>query len=496
VGAYTYGGGGAPATCLTAAGASDFTYTVLGQVATAPWGTHTYDNSGRLVAIAGPKNATFTYDYTGSRVSTTFTAGATSHVRITPDPFYAIEDGTLIRYLFDGERLVARDADAAGRLYLHEDHLGSIVAFTDLGGNVIDEITYDAFGAVVSRTAAGATATIGFAGGEFDGATGLLYLKARYYHPHFGRFLSVDPLVQDVYTPIAWNAYAYCRNNPQSYIDPTGRSWWQILVGALAVLAIVALVVVSILTFGATAPLLVVAIGVVAGGIVGGIAAAQAGGDVGNIILGVLVGAAVGGWAAFASVFAGGAVASALGIKGSLVGAIVAGAVNGAINGAAVGFAAGFAGGKTTLDELLKKMALGALVGAVVGGALGGISYTFATSPAPTQSLSQQVQQAATQPAQGTGAGAGAAGSVPSGSPALPPPEINDPGQAFATVGQKYAMHVLSPVAEAAARYAFTSPFASTISILLVDGSAGVFDLGGGMWLLQKIGVQSVSGKF
>jgi RHS repeat-associated protein len=496
VGAYAYGAG-APATCLTSAGSATFTYTALGQVASSPWGTHAYDNLGRLTGIAGATNATFTYDYTGSRVSATFTTGAASHVRITPDPFYAIEDGTLVRYLFDGERLAARDSDAAGRAYLHEDHLGSIVAFSDGGGNVVDEIVYDAFGAVVARKATDATATIGFAGGELDPASGLLYLKARYYHPKFGRFLSVDPIVQDMFVPVAWNAYAYCRNNPQSYVDPTGRSWWQILVGALAVVAIVALTVVSILTFGATTPLLVVAIGLVAGGVVGGIAASQAGGDFGDILLGVLVGAAVGGWAAFASVFAGGAVASALGIKGTLLGAIAAGAINGAINGAAIGFAAGFAGGNTTLDSLLAKVALGALVGAIVGGALGGISYSFSTSPGPSQSLSQQVQQAATQPQpQIPGwSGSGYAANVPAG--ATPAPTvISDPTQAIESVGGKLAVQALTPVAEAAARAALISPFASAITIFVVDGATSTVELGVATWILQQIGVVTVSGKF
>ena len=150
----------------------------------------------------------------------------------------------------------------------------------------VDSIRYDPFGAVASRTPADATTPIGFAHGELDAAIGLLYLQARYYHPVYGRFISADPIVQDVFDPSAWNAYAYCRNNPQSYIDPTGRDWWQILVGALAVVAIVALVVLSVVTFGATTPLLVVGIGLVAGGIVGGIAAAQAGGDAGDILLG------------------------------------------------------------------------------------------------------------------------------------------------------------------------------------------------------------------
>ena len=40
LGALRYGEGGAPATCLTSAGAEHFTYTPLGQMADTPWGTH------------------------------------------------------------------------------------------------------------------------------------------------------------------------------------------------------------------------------------------------------------------------------------------------------------------------------------------------------------------------------------------------------------------------------------------------------------------------
>jgi RHS repeat-associated protein len=109
---------------------------------------------------------------------------------------------------------------------------------------------------------------VGFATGTLD-PIGLLYLQARYYHPHYGRFISPDPIVQDVFTPIAWNAYAYCRNNPQSYVDPTGREWWKILVGALAV---VALVVLAVVTFGAATPLSVsLGIAIIAGVVAGGV---------------------------------------------------------------------------------------------------------------------------------------------------------------------------------------------------------------------------------
>ena len=487
VGAYTYGGNGAPATCLTAAGAGAFTYTALGQMEQTPWGTQSFDPLGRLVSIAGPTTASFTYDYAGLRASASFTKGGVATTRLTPDPLYAIEDGTLVLYLFDGVRAVAREIDGGARTYLHEDHLGSIVRVTDATGAVVDAIRYDPFGAVASRTPPGGTTPIGFARGQLDGAIGLLYLEARYYHPVYGRFISPDPIVQDVFDPSAWNAYSYCRNNPQSYIDPTGRDWWQILVGVLAVVAIVALVVLSVVTFGATTPLLVVGIGLVAGGIVGGIAAAQAGGDAGDILLGVLVGAAVGGWASFAAIYAGGAVAAALGIKGTLLGAVTAGAVNGAINGAAIGFAAGFAGGHTTLDQILEKVALGALVGAVVGGALGGISYTWSNSPSPTQSPWQQAQKAL----QTTPPPAGATGGLPpSVAPPLPgPPPLNSVTGALEQTGQGLAMKAISPFAEAAARYALTSPFTAAVTTLLVDGTAGVTDLGYAMPILEWIGV-------
>jgi uncharacterized protein RhaS with RHS repeats len=45
--------------------------------------------------------------------------------------------------------------------------------------------------------------------------TGLQYLRARYYDPGIGRFLSQDPLP-------GGHAYAYVRNNPVRYVDPSG----------------------------------------------------------------------------------------------------------------------------------------------------------------------------------------------------------------------------------------------------------------------------------
>ena len=46
---------------------------------------------------------------------------------------------------------------------------------------------------------------------------------ARYYDPVLGRFITPDTIVQAPYDPQTLNRYAYCRNNPVKYIDPTGH---------------------------------------------------------------------------------------------------------------------------------------------------------------------------------------------------------------------------------------------------------------------------------
>ena len=69
-----------------------------------------------------------------------------------------------------------------------------------------------------------------FTGHERDllGSTGttahLDSMHARYYNPHLGRFLSVDPVVGEVGSSQSWNRYGYVRNNLLNLVDPTGRA--------------------------------------------------------------------------------------------------------------------------------------------------------------------------------------------------------------------------------------------------------------------------------
>jgi RHS repeat-associated protein len=63
-----------------------------------------------------------------------------------------------------------------------------------------------------------------FVGGTADATTGLIQLGARAYDPAAGRFVSVDPKL-NLADPQHLNAYAYGRNNPLAFPDPTGLYW-------------------------------------------------------------------------------------------------------------------------------------------------------------------------------------------------------------------------------------------------------------------------------
>lgn len=64
-----------------------------------------------------------------------------------------------------------------------------------------------------------------FTGYERDSETGLDFTGTRYYGSLMGRFTSPDDFWKDshVADPQSWNKYAYVRNNPLKYIDPTGE---------------------------------------------------------------------------------------------------------------------------------------------------------------------------------------------------------------------------------------------------------------------------------
>lgn len=58
---------------------------------------------------------------------------------------------------------------------------------------------------------------------EDEDTTGLYYLRARYYDPTIGRFISQDSYRGNLFDPLSLNRYIYCKNNPLKYVDPSGH---------------------------------------------------------------------------------------------------------------------------------------------------------------------------------------------------------------------------------------------------------------------------------
>jgi RHS repeat-associated protein len=89
------------------------------------------------------------------------------------------------------------------------------------GGGVSQDCANLAFGDGATCTAAG----VQFTGQVHDSATGLDNLKARYYSPMLGRFMTPDPAGLAAVNPNdtqTWNQYAYVAGTPLEATDPLG----------------------------------------------------------------------------------------------------------------------------------------------------------------------------------------------------------------------------------------------------------------------------------
>ncbi|NJO08060.1 MAG: RHS repeat-associated core domain-containing protein [Chloroflexaceae bacterium] len=89
-------------------------------------------------------------------------------------------------------------------------------------GTVAESYRYDAFGVLQHGSSAPGT-TYRYTGQQYDAATGLYSLRARYYQPADGRFLTRDTYPIDVQHPVELNRYGYTANNPVNGTDPSGE---------------------------------------------------------------------------------------------------------------------------------------------------------------------------------------------------------------------------------------------------------------------------------
>jgi RHS repeat-associated protein len=106
------------------------------------------------------------------------------------------------------------------RLYYFHDGLGSVRQLLDTTGQIETNYAYDPFGVPVMG--GDGSNLYQFTGEAWDAEVELLYLRARYYQPEVGRFITKDPWAGGVWRPSRLNRYVYVTNNPVNYMDPGG----------------------------------------------------------------------------------------------------------------------------------------------------------------------------------------------------------------------------------------------------------------------------------
>jgi len=198
---------------MTLAGGVSYDYDDNGNQVAAGSDTFDWDAENRLVETdIASTTGTYAYNGDGLRITRTIGGSGASYVwDLNASLPVVLQDTDGNRYVY-GLDLLTRIDGSDEEWYLY-DGLGSTTGLADDTGAVTGSYEYDVFGA--ERAYTGDATEWSFTGEQHD-ATGLEYLRARYYDENTGRFLARDPVP-------GGNRYNYVGNNPVSFIDPKGE---------------------------------------------------------------------------------------------------------------------------------------------------------------------------------------------------------------------------------------------------------------------------------
>ena len=104
------------------------------------------------------------------------------------------------------------DGEKSGYTYFTQKAHGDVVNLTDATGAITKSYTYDAFGVEQNIDDADDNA-FRYCGEYYDSESGTIYLRARYYDPAIGRFISRDSVTGKNADPLSLNQYTYFHNN-------------------------------------------------------------------------------------------------------------------------------------------------------------------------------------------------------------------------------------------------------------------------------------------
>ena len=215
---YTYDANGNLTRSESAAGARSYTYNAL----------------NLLQSFTREDGYSESYSYNANRLLSEIRTGDGLTTALTWDILYgdgvvisAAQNGKQTNYTYGLERISAITGSTRTEyVYDGRGNVAAEISYNDswytVGGGLarkhVTSKSYTPFGEQIGEAASG----FGYNGEYYNAATGMIYLRARFYEPELNRFSQKDVLRGSVTNGISLNRYLYCRSDPVNFADYNG----------------------------------------------------------------------------------------------------------------------------------------------------------------------------------------------------------------------------------------------------------------------------------
>ena len=166
----------------------------------------------------------FTYDAEGLRTGKTVNGEKTIYVWDGDQMVMELSKGGAVqkRYIRGNDLVYADKGENTEKTYYVTDMHGNVVQLLDESGNVTKTYEYDSFGNEVKPEKKDEN-PYRYCGEYYDKETEEVYLRARYYEPSVGRFITRDTYTGESDEPLSLHLYTYCENDGVNAWDPSGH---------------------------------------------------------------------------------------------------------------------------------------------------------------------------------------------------------------------------------------------------------------------------------
>ena len=167
----------------------------------------------------------FTYDAEGLRTGKTVNGEKTVYVWDGDQVVMELSKGGAVqkRYIRGNDLVYADKGENTEKTYYVTDMHGNVVQLLDESGNVTKTYEYDSFGNEVKPEKKDEN-PYRYCGEYYDKETEEVYLRARYYEPGVGRFITRDTYTGESDEPLSLHLYTYCENDGVNMVDPSGHN--------------------------------------------------------------------------------------------------------------------------------------------------------------------------------------------------------------------------------------------------------------------------------